>query len=191
MLSQYPTREIGLEGETKNGNQEHQESSQQPKQQPSPPSINKTEMLEMRRWMVGIVEELKMKRKGVVEAETRSDSLEEQLHSLQVQKDAEQQSARQREEQLERSLAAVKQQCEDKIKAVEIEKMSCHQKEKLVRELETQLQSERAASGKLLTQWKKLDIKFQDLTRLYKICQQSLNRLDEGGEYVSQQPIAR
>ena len=59
-----------------------------------------------------------------------------------------------------------------------------HQKEKQIRELEAQLQTEKAASGKLLTQWQEAEGKFEELNQLYRVCQKSLSRLEEAGRFL-------
>ncbi|KAK3782875.1 hypothetical protein RRG08_002505 [Elysia crispata] len=169
--------------------------------------ISKTEMLQMRRWMVKMVEELKIKRRVALEGETRAEALAEQLHSIQIQKDCELEESKQREEKLEHSLAMVKQQCEDRLKALEVEKIqqeiykdsyihsqeksrseirqlktTLRQQDKQICELEVHLQTEKTASSKLLTQWKEAMVKLEELGQLHQICQKSLTRLEESGK---------
>ncbi|GFR75799.1 hypothetical protein ElyMa_005784200 [Elysia marginata] len=166
--------------------------------------VGKAEMLQMRHWIIEMSEELKIKRKDVIAAEARVEVMAEQLLSLQIQKDSQEQEAKRREEALEQSLAAVKQQCEDRLKQMrnkEIQhqsdtessahiqekareermqlKATIRQREKQLRELEAQLQMEKSASSKLLSQWKETEVKFEELCQLHQICQRSLARLEE------------
>ncbi|RUS81220.1 hypothetical protein EGW08_011014, partial [Elysia chlorotica] len=166
--------------------------------------IGKAEMLQMRRWMVKMVEELKIKRRVVLEAEMRAEALAEQLHTTQIHKDSELEEAKQREEKLEHSLARLRQQCEDRLKACEVEKIQqqvykesnihvqeksrneirqlktqLRQKEKQTCELEAQLQTEKTASAKLLSQWREAEGKLAELGQLYQACEGSITRLEE------------